>query len=99
MDGFTGFKTAAARKNFRRAVPVLDPFHVIRLAGDASMRHAAGFNRPPPPPRPQRRPALRCPPPSTGSDLLTDRQCARLGVVRRRGSMSKWRRHGASTSG
>ncbi|MBU5181892.1 ISL3 family transposase, partial [Cutibacterium acnes] len=27
MDGFTGFKTAAA-------VPVMDPFHVVRLAGD-----------------------------------------------------------------
>jgi transposase len=31
MDGFSGFKSAAAAD----AVPVMDPFHVIRLAGDA----------------------------------------------------------------
>ena len=34
MDGFTGFKTAAAEE-VPDAVPVMDPFHVIRLAGDA----------------------------------------------------------------
>lgn len=34
MDGFTGFKTAAAEE-LPDAVPVMDPFHVIRLAGDA----------------------------------------------------------------
>ena len=34
MDGFTGFKTAAAEE-LPDAVPVLDPFHAIRLAGDA----------------------------------------------------------------
>ena len=34
MDGFTGFKTAAAEE-LPRAVAVMDPFHVIRLAGDA----------------------------------------------------------------
>lgn len=33
MDGFTGFKTAAAEE-LPDAVPVMDPFHVIRLAGD-----------------------------------------------------------------
>lgn len=33
MDGFTGFKTAAAEE-LPTAVPVMDPFHVVRLAGD-----------------------------------------------------------------
>jgi transposase len=34
MDGFTGFKTAAAEE-LPDATPVMDPFHVVRLAGDA----------------------------------------------------------------
>jgi transposase len=34
MDGFTGFKTAAAEE-IPDAVTVMDPFHVVRLAGDA----------------------------------------------------------------
>ena len=34
MDGFTGFKTATAEE-IPDAVPIMDPFHVIRLAGDA----------------------------------------------------------------
>ena len=34
MDGFTGFKTAAAEE-VPHAVAVMDPFHVVRLAGDA----------------------------------------------------------------
>jgi hypothetical protein len=34
MDGFTGFKTAATEE-LPDAVPVLDPFHAIRLARDA----------------------------------------------------------------
>ena len=34
MDGFTGFKTAAAEE-VPTAVAVMDPFHVVRLAGDA----------------------------------------------------------------
>ncbi|MFC4140720.1 MULTISPECIES: ISL3 family transposase [unclassified Microbacterium] len=34
MDGFTGFKTAAAEE-IPTAVAVMDPFHVVRLAGDA----------------------------------------------------------------
>lgn len=33
-DGFTGFKTAAAEE-LPDAVAVMDPFHVVRLAGDA----------------------------------------------------------------
>jgi transposase len=34
MDGFTGFKTAAAEA-VPGAVEVMDPFHVVQLAGDA----------------------------------------------------------------
>jgi transposase len=34
MDGFTGFKTAAAEE-LPAATAVMDPFHVVRLAGDA----------------------------------------------------------------
>jgi transposase len=33
MDGFTGFKTAAAGE-LPDAVAVMDPSHVVRLAGD-----------------------------------------------------------------
>ena len=34
MDGFTGFKTATIEE-LPDAVAVMDPFHVVRLAGDA----------------------------------------------------------------
>ena len=34
MDGFTGFKTATT-EGLPDAVTVMDPFHVVRLAGDA----------------------------------------------------------------
>jgi transposase len=34
MDGFTGFKTATAEQ-LPDAVAVMDPFHVVALAGDA----------------------------------------------------------------
>jgi transposase len=34
MDGFTGFKTATAEE-LPDAVAVMDPFHVVRLAGEA----------------------------------------------------------------
>jgi transposase len=34
MDGFTGFKTAA-NEELPAATAVMDPFHVVRLAGDA----------------------------------------------------------------
>ena len=34
MDGFTGFKTAA-KEELPDAVEVMDPFHVVQLAGDA----------------------------------------------------------------
>ncbi|WP_370452785.1 transposase [Kribbella sp. VKM Ac-2568] len=61
MDGFTGFKTAAAEE-LPDAVAVMDPFHVVRLAGDAldecrrvPTTSPAGHPRPP---GPQTRPAL-----------------------------------------
>ena len=34
MDGFTGFKTAAAEE-LPHAVEVLDPFHVVKLGSEA----------------------------------------------------------------
>ena len=74
MDGFTGFKTAATEE-LPDAVAVMDPFHVVRLAGDALDRCRRRVQQDLRPPRPHRRPAL----PArrtlhTGADLLTDKQ-------------------------
>ena len=79
MDGFTGFKTAAAEE-LPDAVPVLDPFHVIRLAGDAmdqcrrriqqAIHGHRGYKDDP---LYKTRRTLH-----TGADLLTERQAARL---------------------
>ncbi len=82
MDGFTGFKTAAAEE-LPDAVAVMDPFHVVRLAGDAldrcrrrvqqdlhGHRGLAGD------PLYRARRTLH-----TGEDLLTDRQRERLMVL------------------
>ena len=79
MDGFTGFKTAAAEE-VAQAVAVMDPFHVVRLAAEAldvcrrrvqqdihGHRGRAGD------PLYTARRTL-----TTGSDLLTERQQARL---------------------
>jgi transposase len=79
MDGFTGFKTAASEE-LPEAVAVMDPFHVVRLAGDAldkarrriqqamhGHRGRAGD------PLYSARRTLH-----TGSSLLTDKQKARL---------------------
>jgi transposase len=79
MDGFTGFKTATADE-LPDAVTVMDPFHTVRLAGDAlqecrrrvqqtlhghrGRRHDPLYKA--------RRSLL------TGADLLTDRQRTRL---------------------
>ena len=82
MDGFTGFKTAAAEE-LPRAVAVMDPFHVIRLAGDALDQcrrrvqqdlhgHRGRSNDP----LYWARRTLY-----TGEDLLTDRQRERLMVL------------------
>jgi len=79
MDGFTGFKTAAAEE-VPDAVAVMDPFHVARLAGDALDRcrrriqhdlHGHRGRKDDPLYRARR--TLH-----TGADLLTDKQRQRL---------------------
>ncbi len=79
MDGFTGFKTAAAEE-IPDAVTVMDPFHVVRLAGDAldrcrrrvqlAIHGHRGFRDDP---LYKSRRTLH-----TGADLLTDKQSDRL---------------------
>lgn len=79
MDGFTGFKTAAAEE-IPDAVAVMDPFHVVRLAGDALDRcrqriqqATTGHRGRSGDPLYRARRTLH-----TGEDLLTDRQRERL---------------------
>ena len=82
MDGFTGFKTAAAEE-LPKAATVMDPFHVIRLAGDAldvcrrrvqvSLHGSRGRKHHP---LYQARRTLH-----TGADLLTDKQQRRLNAL------------------
>ena len=79
MDGFTGFKTAAAEV-VPDAVAVMDPFHVVALAGDALDRcrqrvqqETRGHRGRTGDPLYGIRRALR-----TGADLLTDRQRQRI---------------------
>jgi transposase len=104
MDGFTGFKTAAAEE-LPDAVAVMDPFHVVRLAGDAldqcrrrvqqDTRGHRGRNGDP---LYSARRTLH-----TGADLLTDKQTQRLqdlyAPCSPPMSTSRSRRPGASTSG
>jgi transposase len=82
MDGFTGFKTATTEK-LPDATAVMDPFHVVRLAGDALDRcrrrvqqglhgHRGRKNDP----LYRARRTLH-----TGTDLLTDRQRQRLNAL------------------
>ena len=82
MDGFTGFKTATTEE-LPEATAVMDPFHVVRLAGDALDRcrrrvqqdlHGHRGRKDDPLYRARR--ALH-----TGADLLTDRQHQRLTVL------------------
>ncbi len=62
MDGFTGFKTATSEE-LPDAVAVMDPFHVVRLAGDAlDQCRRRVQQRPARSPRSFRRPALCRPP-------------------------------------
>ncbi len=79
MDGFTGFKTATAEV-LPDAVAVMDPFHVVRLAGDALdqcrrrvQQHMRGHRGRKDDPLYTSRRTLH-----TGADLLTDKQRARL---------------------
>jgi transposase len=82
MDGFTGFKTAA-QEELPDAVAVMDPFHVVALAGDALDRcrqrvqqDTCGHRGRAGDPLYGIRRVLR-----TGADLLTDRQRVRLQAV------------------
>jgi len=78
MGGFTGFKTAT-NEELPDAVAVMDPFHVVRLAGDALdqcrrvQQATYGHRGRKGDPLYAARRTLH-----TGSDLLTDRQRQRL---------------------
>jgi transposase len=79
MDGFSGFKTATTEE-LPDAVTVMDPFHVVRLAGDALDRCRRriqqiihGHRGRADDPLYRARRMLH-----TGADLLTDKQCQRL---------------------
>ena len=79
MDGFAGFKTAAAEE-LPDAVAVMDPFHVVRLAGDALdecrrrvQQAIHGHRGRKDDPLYSARRTLH-----TGADLLTDKQKDRL---------------------
>lgn len=82
MDGFTGFKTAAAEE-LPEATAVMDPFHVVALAGDALdqarqriQRETAGHRGRSGDPLYGARKTLR-----TGVDLLTPGQGSKLDRV------------------
>jgi len=79
MDGFTGFKTATTEE-LPDAVAVMDPFHVVRLAGDALdqcrrrvQQNTCGHRGRTGDPLYAARRTLH-----TGADLLTDKQTQRL---------------------
>ena len=82
MDGFTGFKTATTEE-LPDAVAVMDPFHVVRLAGDALDRcrrriqlAICGHRGRKGDPLYSARRTLH-----TGADLLTDKQIDRLNAL------------------
>jgi transposase len=79
MDGFTGFKTATSEE-LPDAIAVMDPFHVVRLAGDALDRcrrrvqqDTHGHRGRATDPLYRARRTLH-----TGADLLTKKQQSRL---------------------
>jgi transposase len=79
MDGFTGFKTAT-NEELPEAVPVMDPFHTVRLAGEALdqcrrrvQQSTHGSRGRKGDPLYAARRTLH-----TGTDLLTDKQLQRL---------------------
>jgi transposase len=99
MDGFTGFKTATAEE-LPDAVTVMDPFHVVRLGGDALdtcrrrvQQAIHGHRGRKSDPLYRARRTLH-----TGVDLLTDTQRERLTACSPPMSMSRSKRPGASTS-
>jgi transposase len=82
MDGFTGFKTATTEE-LPDAVAVMDPFHVVRLAGDALDRcrrriqlATCGHRGRAADPLYRSRRTLH-----TGAGLLTDKQKTRLDAL------------------
>lgn len=82
MDGFTGFKTATVEE-LPDAVAVMDPFHVVRLAGDALDRcrrrvqqTIRGHRGRKDDPLYRARRTLH-----TGADLLTEKQKDRLDAL------------------
>jgi transposase len=82
MDGFTGFKTATAEE-LPDAVPVMDPFHVVRLGGQALdecrrrvQQAIHGHRGRKGDPLYAARRTLH-----TGADLLTDKQKDRLSAL------------------
>jgi transposase len=82
MDGFTGFKTATTEE-LPDAVAVMDPFHVVRLAGDALDQcrrrvqlDTCGHRGRKSDPLYNARRTLH-----TGADLLTDKQKDRLAAL------------------
>ena len=82
MDGFTGFKTATTEE-LPDATAVMDPFHVVRLAGDALdqcrrrvQQELHGHRGRAEDPLYRARRTLH-----TGADLLTPRQQARLDAL------------------
>ena len=82
MDGFAGFKTATAEE-LPKAVTVMDPFHVVRLAGDALdvcrrriQQELHGRRGMKSDPLYQARRTLH-----TGVDLLTEKQKIRLDAL------------------
>ena len=82
MDGFSGFKTATTEE-LPDAVPVMDPFHVVKLAGDALDRcrqrvqqKTLGHRGRSQDPLFRARRTLH-----TGRDLLTEKQHARLNAL------------------
>jgi len=79
MDGFTGFKTAAAEE-LPDAVAVMDPFHVVRLSGDALDQCRRRVQQELHGHRGRKGDPLYCARRTlhTGADLLTDKQTQRL---------------------
>ena len=82
MDGFTGFKTATTEE-LPDAVAVMDPFHAVRLAGDALeearrrvQQDTCGHRGRAGDPLYRARRTLQ-----TGTDLLTDKQKDRLDAL------------------